>query len=276
MALPDCAAYGDPAYWDDRFQGEDAYEWCGDWEALKESVLPALAGAQRVLILGSGSSSLPFDLAASAAASLPHLEEVVATDISPTAVSKIAAKAADLTGSAVKVSAAVADMLALPFPDASFDAVVEKGTFDCLEVATDVGGGRAPDRWDPPLDVRARMHGAVGEAHRVLKPDGGVLVSVTWATPLFRRGHYYDDARYDWGGPDAVVAAVGGSVPVVLYALKRGERAEGAAWARGPPGEVTRTGGGEGLPAAPAHEHMDRDDFIFGIGCVSSGDEEEA
>lgn len=270
MDLPACAAYGDPAYWDARFREEDAYEWCGDWASLREAVLAALGGARRVLILGAGSSSLPFDLAA---ADLPHLAEVVASDISPTAVSKIAEKARALPGgTTVKVSAVVADMLALPFPAASFDAVLEKGTFDCLEVAG--SDGKAPERWNPPPDVRARMHGAVSEAHRVLKPDGGRLISITWATPLFRRGHYYDDARYDWGGPDEVVAAVGGSVPVILYCLTRGRRAEGAAWARGPPGEVTRTDGGEGLPSAPAHEHMDREDYLLGIGGgSSSGDD---
>jgi SAM-dependent methyltransferase len=282
----DVAAYGDPAYWDARFETEDAHEWCGDWAALAGAVLPHLAGARRILVLGAGTSSLPFDLAASEG--LRHLEEVVATDISPTAVAKLAGRAERMASTATsttstttpaRVTAAVADMLALPFPESAFDAVIEKGTLDCLEVAGADGG--APDRWDPPPCVRGRMHAALGEAHRVLKKDGGIFLSVTWAPPHFRRGHYYDDPRYDWGGPDAVVAAVGGSVPVVLYALRRGDREKCAQWRRRPPAELTRRrgegdeGGEEGLPVAPSHEHMDREDFLLGIGGGGGSSEDE-
>jgi hypothetical protein len=61
---------------------------------------------------------------------------------------------------------------------------------------------------------------------------------------------------------------------------------DGAAWARGPPREVTRgrgwgDGGDDGddgrepgLPAEPAHDHMDREDYLLGIGCGGSSGED--
>ena len=55
---------------------------------------------------------------------------------------------------------AVADMLDLrEFEDASFDCVIEKGTYDVLLVD-------APSRWDPPLAARARMRAALVRARR--------------------------------------------------------------------------------------------------------------
>ena len=124
----------------------------------------------------------------------------------------------------------------------------------------------------------AASHAALAGAHRVLRPGGGVLVSITWAPPLFRRGHYLDDPRYDWGGPEVVVegGSVGGAVPVVVYTLRRGDREAGAQWRRPPPGQVCRGGGdgeGEGLPAAPAHEGMDDEDYLLRVGL--GGDESD-
>ena len=284
MALPPgVAAYGEPAYWEARFIDEESYEWCGAWEGgLADAVRPALATAKRVLILGVGTSSLPFALADEGdSGRLPLLEEVVATDISPTAVAKLQARIAARRAAGpqpalhpssparppVALSAVTADMLALTaFPASSFDAVVEKGTFDVLECAG--SDGRAPDPWRPPPEVSAKMHSALGEAHRVLRPDGGTLVSITWAPPLFRRGHYLDDPRYDWGGPDSVVGGVGGAVPVLAYTLARGVPApERARWARARPGEVGDVAPAEGLPGDTEHGHMDDEDaFLAAIG----------
>jgi len=282
MALPPgVASYGDPTYWEARFAGgEEAYEWCGGWGdgCLAGACRPALSAARRVLVLGAGASSLPFDLADEGEAGmLPLLEAVVATDISPTAVARMGARIARRTrGGRVALSAAVADMTSLPYPAASFDAILEKGTFDVLEVAGD--DGRPPDPWAPPPEVAARMHAALGEAHRVLTPAGGLLLSITWAPPLFRRGHYLDDPRYDWGGPEAVVGGVGGAVPIVAYSLTRGcPPAERARWARPRPGE---RGAGEpppaGLPRATGHDHMDDEDaFLGAIGVGDSDDDDE-
>ena len=53
----------------------------------------------------------------------------------------------------------VADMLQLPFADASFDVVVDKGTLDVLVVDAD-------SLWDPQPSTKQRMFQAIDEVHR--------------------------------------------------------------------------------------------------------------
>lgn len=53
----------------------------------------------------------------------------------------------------------VADMLALPFGDAEFDKVLEKGTMDVLFVDND-------SPWDPKPAVVQRVHRMLAETHR--------------------------------------------------------------------------------------------------------------
>jgi hypothetical protein len=55
----------------------------------------------------------------------------------------------------------VADMLDLPFPDSSFDVVLEKGTMDVLFVDND-------SPWDPRNEVVTRVHQMLAEAHRLI------------------------------------------------------------------------------------------------------------
>ena len=53
----------------------------------------------------------------------------------------------------------VADMLQLPFADASFDVVLDKGTLDVLVVDAD-------SLWDPQPSTKQRMFQAIDEVHR--------------------------------------------------------------------------------------------------------------
>lgn len=53
----------------------------------------------------------------------------------------------------------IADMLALPFADASFDAIIDKAGSDVL--FTD-----APSPWQLPEATRSRVHTMLQEAHR--------------------------------------------------------------------------------------------------------------
>ena len=53
----------------------------------------------------------------------------------------------------------VADMLALPFEDASFDIVLEKGTMDVLFTDND-------SPWQPKQEVCERVNKMLEETHR--------------------------------------------------------------------------------------------------------------
>ena len=63
---------------------------------------------------------------------LSGLRNVCSTDASPTVITRMRELAASRGCTAVDWR--VADMLALPFADGSFDVVVEKGSIDCFMV----------------------------------------------------------------------------------------------------------------------------------------------
>jgi SAM-dependent methyltransferase len=113
-------------------------------------ILAATSGARRVLDAGCGSGRLTVALALTGA-------EVTGVDTSASQL-KVARGRADATG--VELSLSEEDFDALPFADASFDAVVSR----LAVMASD----------DPVATLR--------ELARVLEP-GGRLVTVLWASP---------------------------------------------------------------------------------------------
>lgn len=99
--------------------------------------------SDRILILGNGNSNLPFELQADG------FSRVTATDLSPVVTERMRLKA-EARG-AGGIAWCVEDMMALSFPDGSFDAVIEKGVFDVLMVRVD----RRRDGSLPPPRRRA-------------------------------------------------------------------------------------------------------------------------
>lgn len=164
--------------------------------------------ARRVLVLGSGTSRLPLHLA-SEGALLPELEEVVATDLSAVAVEKMAARTRKEEterggggreeegggeeeedcygddGEAAKeekkkkskpqgrITWAVADMLSLPFPDASFDAVIDKGVLDALFAGFGSGGDDDGNGGSGGKREKERKQRLTGGGRRRPRPTSG-------------------------------------------------------------------------------------------------------
>lgn len=259
MDVPaDVTAYGDAGYWDARFAaGDDGTEWLGAWASVRGAALPHLRNASRILILGNGSSRLPWDLAGEAG--LAGVE-VVASDVSAVAVARGAA-----ADPHPRIAWAVADVVALPFDDASFDAVVEKGVLDALAARH-----ARSDPWRPPPQLRADLAAALDEAHRVLTPDG-VLLSVSFAQPHFRLP-LLRCPRWDWAPQGGAFGDDADALRYFLYVCARGSKGEG--------------GGGEGGdrddPAAlvswrphvaPTHDHMEGEDYL--LRCGLGGSESE-
>ena len=172
------ATYTKKEYWDARFAVEVEKDWLcryADVALVLEAALggPAAARARRILLVGSGNSSLPADMAAAG------YEHVRATDISPVAVEAMRARVGDAGG---RLSWAVEDMQALSLPAAAVDAVLDKAALDAL-LAHGGDVWRAEDE-APHLLALART--VVDEAHRVLAP-GGVYICITFSQPHFRR-----------------------------------------------------------------------------------------
>ena len=155
-------------YWDARFREEENYEWFRGFSSFAPLVHRHLHTKDKVLILGNGNSDLPFDLLNAGFSS------IVATDLSTVVIQRM-----QLKPGASAIEWRVEDMMSLSsFKDGEFDAVIEKGVFDVLLVDA--------NPWAPSEAIRNRIYSALGEAHRVLKPQG-VLISMTFAGPHFRR-----------------------------------------------------------------------------------------
>jgi SAM-dependent methyltransferase len=169
MAASSAAAFESVAFWDARYATDGApFEWYAEpgTAAAVAAVAAAAPPGGRVLDVGCGTSRLPRRLAAAGFA-------VTGVDASTTAIEVCAARPPPPSlPPGASLTFAVADATALPYPDASFDAVVDKGTAD----AVDCGGG------DAAVAV-------LREAARVVRP-GGVVVMVSCRTPDRRLPHF--------------------------------------------------------------------------------------
>ncbi|KAK9836328.1 hypothetical protein WJX81_005572 [Elliptochloris bilobata] len=232
----------EPEFWQRRFECGDAHEWFGDYEAFRALLAPRLAPGARVLVLGCGTSSLPLDLAADGFA-------VTATDIAPAAIERMRARA-DALGVA-SIQWREADMLALPFDDAAFDAVVEKGAMDVLYTAD-------ASPWAPHPATAARVHRMLGEAHRVLAPDGA-FCSITFTQPHFRRPLLLAP-QYTWGMTADAFGEPGSLEYQLIYCRKGARKPEDTPVHF--PGAAARAGAA-GAAESPIHEHMDREDYLL-------------
>ena len=167
---PSASVYAGKEYWDARYResraggagtgGAARDEWYAGFEALRPHLERAIPAGAAALVVGSGLSRLGEDLAAAGGCS-----RVVACDISEESVARMRA-AQEVAG---KVVYEVADCRALPYGDAEFDAVVDKGTLDTMMQA---------DAPEPPREMLA-------EACRVLIP-GGVFLSVSYGDAEMR------------------------------------------------------------------------------------------
>ncbi|MFD8493608.1 class I SAM-dependent methyltransferase [Amycolatopsis sp. NPDC059657] len=123
-----------------------------DWDASMARQAKALdwfLPAGRVLDCACGIGTQSLGLALKG-------RDVIGTDLSPVAVARARREAAQR---GVRVSFATADMRALPFGDATFEAVV------------------CADNSLPHLTTPEEMSAGLAEMRRVLKPGGGLVIS---------------------------------------------------------------------------------------------------
>lgn len=142
--------------WDDLFEGEQ-----GSYVALR-TFLAGEAGGVAALEIGCGGGQAALELAR-------HGFRATGVDFAETAIELARLNAHD---AALDVAFVVGDALALPFPDAAFELVVDNHLLHCIVDARD----------------RARV---LAEVRRVLVPGGRF-----WSATMSAEGDF-DPARYD-------------------------------------------------------------------------------
>lgn len=193
-------AYGDAAYWDERYNQEPScFDWYQGYAGLEPILRRHIARHVRVLQLGVGTSQLQADMAAAG------YSNVVNLDISSVAIAHMA----ELHKGLHQLTYRVGDARSMPeFGDCSFGAVIDKGTLDAILCSPTA------------LADGTRM---LREAHRVLAP-GGSLVVVTYGEPgsrlalLQQEGMSWDVALYVLGKQPASTAPLPPSalpVPII-------------------------------------------------------------
>ena len=125
-APPPPPPYSASEYWEGRYAAradEVAFEWYGGLGVFRAALLAALPDfSMRVLHVGSGNSRLP-EAMWELGFRCQH-----ANDVSPTVVARMARQAAACSG----LTWGCEDVRGMPHADGSFDAVVDKGTYDAL------------------------------------------------------------------------------------------------------------------------------------------------
>jgi ubiquinone/menaquinone biosynthesis C-methylase UbiE len=235
---PKTAGYLEKAYWDQRFEKEEQYEWFKGFSVFRHLLLPHLRPSDRILVLGCGNSAMTMDLWREG------FKNICSIDLSEVVIEKMRRQAEDAGMGSLRWE--VADMLSLPFTDTSFDVVLEKGSMDVLFVDND-------SPWNPRPEVVTRVHTMLAEAHRVLAP-GGKLISITFAQPHFRRP-FFLAPQYTWSMSHK---SFGETFHYFVYNLQKGCRREADTL-------ETQTVAPEGCSEPMTHSHMDEESYLMAM-----------
>ena len=198
IGMQSSASYGTGTEYWDRRHAEDAadgrsFDWLFEYAQLKSLLERHIARDADVLQLGCGNSRLALEWCLDG-----HRGALRNVDFAPGLVKQLRAEALDLFPSCANVTYEVADVRCLDeheFPCGSFDAVVDKGTFDCIACNTSGLDG------DYQADLESMLRGTF----RVLKP-GGTYLLLSCGDPDSRLPWLDDEPGLDWTVSVAVMA----------------------------------------------------------------------
>eukprot|EP01094_Clydonella_sp_ATCC50884_P000857 TRINITY_DN10639_c0_g1_i1.p1 TRINITY_DN10639_c0_g1~~TRINITY_DN10639_c0_g1_i1.p1 ORF type:complete len:251 (-),score=30.54 TRINITY_DN10639_c0_g1_i1:158-910(-) len=160
--------FGDADYWEERYRSNaPPHEWYQSFEVLQNYLGAHVQKEHRILVVGCGDSTL------SQAMFEGGYENICNNDISESVIDQMRAKHPHMRWDHM-------DVMKMTYADASFDAVIDKGTFDAIMCgATDT-----------------TAHDILSEVYRVLAP-GGVFVLISNGKPIFRED-YFEEAPFKW------------------------------------------------------------------------------
>ncbi|KAI8141340.1 S-adenosyl-L-methionine-dependent methyltransferase [Fennellomyces sp. T-0311] len=197
----DPTAYKTQAYWEERYQNEDAqttFDWFKTYDELKPLLREQIPNKEAsILMLGCGNSTLGEDMYKDGYKNITNI------DYSKTVIENMRTRCADMP----EMKWLEMDIRDLQFPDESFDVVIDKGTMDAL--MCDRG-----DVWDPSEELIAEVKGEVDEVVRVTKV-GGVFLYITFGQPHFRKRHLQRDC---W---DIKVKTMGDAFHYFFYTMRK-------------------------------------------------------
>eukprot|EP00768_Dysnectes_brevis_P005072 gnl/Dysnectes_brevis/3661_a4678_1255.p1 GENE.gnl/Dysnectes_brevis/3661_a4678_1255~~gnl/Dysnectes_brevis/3661_a4678_1255.p1 ORF type:complete len:221 (+),score=33.46 gnl/Dysnectes_brevis/3661_a4678_1255:62-664(+) len=141
-------SFSEQSYWDDRYRSSSTlFDWYCQFNTYEKYITPFLKPESVILILGAGTSRVPFQLYDSG------FKNVIAIDFSEAAKDVVQHEIDTRPGFRYEIM----DVKTLDLESESVDVVLDKGTFDSL--LTDPRPHQALDR-------------ALKEANRVLKTNG--------------------------------------------------------------------------------------------------------
>ncbi|EME79980.1 uncharacterized protein MYCFIDRAFT_86729 [Pseudocercospora fijiensis CIRAD86] len=208
-------ALATPEFWNTRYSKSDGstptHEWFQTFSALKpfldRHLLPTTKSNPRILHLGSGDSTIPFDLA-----KLGYANQIC-IDFSQVVIDLMNSRADAVTSGIEWICADVRDM-SDTIASNSVDVAFDKGTLDAM-----IHGSP----WSPPEDVVGNCGRYLDEVRRVLKDDG-VFLYVTYRQPHFMKPLLNPEGK--WEMEMEVLGGGGGSsFEYFGWGLRKGKEA---------------------------------------------------
>ena len=165
--------YGDPKYWDKRYEENDGstFDWLEDYTSLKPLLKDYITPESKILMIGCGNACLSEDLYDDG---FPYVHNI---DISTVVIDQMKKR----NETRPKMIYEVMDCTQMDLADNSFDIAIDKSTIDAL-----LCGDNAY------INVAKMMN----EIIRVLKPNG-LYMSITYGTPENRDEHF-ERAHLSW------------------------------------------------------------------------------
>ena len=179
IEIKDNTRYASVDYWNERYSNEEEYDWLGDYELFKNLIHRHVQDkCSKILMVGCGNSQLSEQMFQDG------YQNIISTDISEVCIENQQKAFPHLTWK-------VADIKNLKdFEDGTFDIVIKKATLDALLVGE-------KSQWDPSEEAEEGIGNCLSEISRVLKPQNGRFLSLTFAQPHFRTP-FYAKTKYEW------------------------------------------------------------------------------
>jgi ubiquinone/menaquinone biosynthesis C-methylase UbiE len=170
-SLGDTQDLSQPAYWDDRYENQDAdgYDWFKTFSEIAAVLTPHLKPSSKIMVLGCGTSSLSEDLYQSG------YHHIFSNDFSAKCIDLMSCRKQDKP----EMHWDVCDVRTLEvYDDDSFDVVIDKGVMDAMLDGCSL--------WDPPEQVKENCAREIQSAARVLK-SGGKFLMISFRPSHFLR-----------------------------------------------------------------------------------------